>query len=356
VPFLAWGIGSIGKKLKSKSLYAQSKWADGVSQIEETLGGLRIIKAFIAEKKMEDRFVAVNNEYRNAAMRVAIRQSAAHPVSEFLGTCMIVIVLWFGGYLIFSGDSSIDASAFIYYLVILYTILQPIKDLSRAGYSIQKGMASMERINKIMDAENNIREPEKPVESDELKDKIELKNVCFSYNDSKEILHDVNITIEKGATISCVEYIGGLIGQATHTSPVVEDNIFNSGNIVVNNEGNTANNVYVGGVVGNTAVMISNADSYCSLESDVYTANIGWVTGSARVNGSVVAASCKIGGKTMGIDEKDETVKEIVIDGYNFKDYIYGSRNSTDWTGTSNYDGCSFLSEKPTPKTTTTEQ
>jgi ATP-binding cassette subfamily B protein/subfamily B ATP-binding cassette protein MsbA len=213
VPFLAWGIGSIGKKLKSKSLYAQSKWADGVSQIEETLGGLRIIKAFIAEKKMEDRFVAVNNEYRNAAMRVAIRQSAAHPVSEFLGTCMIVIVLWFGGYLIFSGDSSIDASAFIYYLVILYTILQPIKDLSRAGYSIQKGMASMERINKIMDAENNIREPEKPVESDELKDKIELKNVCFSYNDSKEILHDVNITIEKGKTIALVGQSGS--GKST---------------------------------------------------------------------------------------------------------------------------------------------
>ena len=213
VPFLAWGIGSIGKKLKSKSLYAQSKWADGVSQIEETLGGLRIIKAFIAEKKMEDRFVAVNNEYRNAAMRVAIRQSAAHPVSEFLGTCMIVIVLWFGGYLIFSGDSSIDASAFIYYLVILYTILQPIKDLSRAGYSIQKGMASMERINKIMDAENNIREPENPVETDELKDKIELKNVCFSYNDSKEILHDVNITIEKGKTIALVGQSGS--GKST---------------------------------------------------------------------------------------------------------------------------------------------
>lgn len=213
VPFLAWGIGSIGKKLKSKSLFAQSKWADGVSQIEETLGGLRIIKAFIAEKKMEDRFVAVNNEYRNAAMRVAIRQSAAHPVSEFLGTCMIVIVLWFGGYLIFSGDSSIDASAFIYYLVILYTILQPIKDLSKAGYSIQKGMASMERINKIMDAENNIREPENPVESDELKDKIELKNVCFSYNDSKEILHDVNITIEKGKTIALVGQSGS--GKST---------------------------------------------------------------------------------------------------------------------------------------------
>ena len=213
VPFLAWGIGSIGKKLKSRSLQAQSKWSDGVSQFEETLGGLRIIKAFIAEKKMEDRFVAVNNEYRNAAMRVAIRQSAAHPVSEFLGTCMIVIVLWFGGYLIFSGDSSIDASAFIYYLVILYTILQPIKDLSKAGYSIQKGMASMERINKIMNAENNIREPENPVQADNLNEKIEVKNVCFSYNESKEILHDVSITIEKGKTIALVGQSGS--GKST---------------------------------------------------------------------------------------------------------------------------------------------
>ena len=139
VPLLAGGIGRIGKKLKQRSLYAQSKWSDGISQIEETLGGLRIIKAFIAEKKMSDRFMAVNNEFRNASMRVAIRQSAAHPVSEFLGTCMIVVVLWFGGYLIFAGSSPIDASGFIYYLVILYTTLQPIKDLSKAGYSIQKG-------------------------------------------------------------------------------------------------------------------------------------------------------------------------------------------------------------------------
>ena len=149
VPFMALGIGRIGKQLKAKSLYAQSKWSDGISQIEETLGGLRIIKAFIAEKKMDKRFEKVNNEFRNASLRVAIRQAAAHPVSEFLGTCMIVVVLWFGGYLIFSGNSPIDASTFIYYLVILYTILQPLKDLSKAGYSIQKGMASMERINKI---------------------------------------------------------------------------------------------------------------------------------------------------------------------------------------------------------------
>lgn len=231
VPFLAWGIGSVGKKLKRKSLYAQSKWSDGISQIEETLGGLRIIKAFIAEKKMEDRFTAVNNEYRDAAMRVAIRQSAAHPVSEFLGTCMIVVVLWFGGYLIFSGDTSINASSFIYYLVILYTILQPIKDLSKAGYSIQKGMASMERINKIMAAENNIRETENPKHIESLNDEIELKNVCFSYNDTKEVLHNVNIKIEKGKTIALVGQSGS--GKSTLVDLIPRYHDINSGEILI---------------------------------------------------------------------------------------------------------------------------
>ena len=231
VPFLAWGIGSVGKKLKRKSLYAQSKWSDGISQIEETLGGLRIIKAFIAEKKMEDRFTAVNNEYRDAAMRVAIRQSAAHPVSEVLGTCMIVVVLWFGGYLIFSGDTSINASSFIYYLVILYTILQPIKDLSKAGYSIQKGMASMERINKIMAAENNIRETENPKHIESLNDEIELKNVCFSYNDTKEVLHDVNIKIEKGKTIALVGQSGS--GKSTLVDLIPRYHDINSGEILI---------------------------------------------------------------------------------------------------------------------------
>ena len=231
VPFLAWGIGSVGKKLKRKSLYAQSKWSDGISQIEETLGGLRIIKAFIAEKKMEDRFTAVNNEYRDAAMRVAIRQSAAHPVSEFLGTCMIVVVLWFGGYLIFSGDTSINASSFIYYLVILYTILQPIKDLSKAGYSIQKGMASMERINKIMAAENNIRETETPKRIDNLNEGIELKNVSFSYNETKEILHNVNITIEKGKTIALVGQSGS--GKSTLVDLIPRYHDISNGEILI---------------------------------------------------------------------------------------------------------------------------
>lgn len=213
VPFLAIGIGRIGKKLKSKSLYVQQKWSEGFSQIEETLGGLRIIKAFIAEKKMADRFVAVNNEFRRADMMVSIRQSAAHPVSEFLGTVMIIIVLWFGGFLIFSGKSSFDASTFIFFLVILYSILQPIKDLSKAGYSIQKGMASMERINKILNAENNIHEKSDAVEITDLKSDIVLNHVNFSYNDTREVLHDINVTVRKGQTIALVGQSGS--GKST---------------------------------------------------------------------------------------------------------------------------------------------
>lgn len=213
VPILAGGIGRIGKKLKSNSLFAQSKWSDGISQIEETLGGLRIIKAFIAEKKMENRFTKVNNEYRSAALKVAIRQSAAHPVSEFLGTCMITLVLWFGGYLIFSGNSSIEASDFIYYLVMLYSTLQPIKDLSKAGYSIQKGLASMERINKILDAENNIKELPSPVEIKSFDDSIELNGVNFAYTEGRQVLSDINISIKKGQTIALVGQSGS--GKST---------------------------------------------------------------------------------------------------------------------------------------------
>ena len=234
VPLLAGGIGRIGKKLKQNSLYAQSKWSDGISQIEETLGGLRIIKAFIAEKKMEDRFTAVNNEFRNASMKVAIRQSAAHPVSEFLGTCMIVIVLWFGGYLIFSGSSPIDASGFIYYLVILYTTLQPIKDLSKAGYSIQKGLASLERINKILNAENNIKEVSDPKQIDALTDSIQLEHVHFSYNEGHEILHDINLTIKKGQTIALVGQSGS--GKSTLVDLIPRYHDVTSGTIKIDGE------------------------------------------------------------------------------------------------------------------------
>ncbi len=213
VPLLAWGIGSVGKKLKARSLLMQSRLSDSMSQIEETLGGLRIIKAFIAEGKMMKRFVRVNNEYRDIANRVAIRQSAAHPVSEFLGTVMIVIVLWFGGLLIFSGQSSIDANMFIYYLVILYTTLQPIKDLSKAGYAIQKGMASMERINKILSAENPIHEVARPTDIESLREGIRLEHVSFAYTEGRTVLHDVCLSIPRGRTIALVGQSGS--GKST---------------------------------------------------------------------------------------------------------------------------------------------
>ncbi len=234
VPFMAMGIGRIGKKLKQKSLFAQSKWSDGISQIEETLGGLRIIKAFIAERKMDKRFEKVNNEFRNASMRVAIRQSAAHPVSEFLGTCMIVVVLWFGGYLIFSGHSPIDASTFIYYLVILYTILQPLKDLSKAGYSIQKGMASMERINKILNAENNIKETDNPITISQLNDRIELRHVSFSYNESKQVLSDINLIVPKGQTIALVGQSGS--GKSTLVDLIPRYHDVSGGQILIDGQ------------------------------------------------------------------------------------------------------------------------
>lgn len=213
VPLLAWGIGSVGRRLKARSLLMQSRLSDSMSQIEETLGGLRIIKAFIAEKKMMRRFTAVNDDYRRIATRVAMRQSAAHPVSEFLGTVMIAIVLWFGGWLIFTGASSIDANLFIYYLVILYTTLQPVKDLSKAGYAIQKGMASMERIEKILHAENPIKEVEHPVQIAGLKRKICFHDVSFCYQDDREVLSHINLTIPVGRSIALVGQSGS--GKST---------------------------------------------------------------------------------------------------------------------------------------------
>ena len=213
VPLLAWGIGSVGKQLKAGSLQMQARLSDSISQIEETLGGLRIIKAFIAEKKMKQRFDSVNDEYRRLSCRVAVRQSAAHPVSEFLGTVMIVIVLWFGGWLIFSGKGSIDANVFIYYLVILYSTLQPIKDLSKASYAIQKGLASMERINRILGAENPIRQAPDAQPIEGLADSIQLSGVSFSYSADREVLHDITLSVQKGQTVALVGQSGS--GKST---------------------------------------------------------------------------------------------------------------------------------------------
>lgn len=234
VPVLAFAIGRIGKTLKASSILQQTKLSDSMSQFEETLGGLRIIKAFIAEGKMQERFEKVNNEFRDIANRVAIRQSAAHPVSEFLGTVMIVIVLWFGGYLIFSGKSNLEGGVFIYYLTILYSILQPLKDISKAGYSVQKGLASMERINKILSAENNIREIPNPKNINELKSNIELKNVSFSYDGSKEILHDISLNVKKGETIAIVGQSGS--GKSTLVDLIPRFHDVTSGEIAIDGE------------------------------------------------------------------------------------------------------------------------
>ena len=213
VPLMAWGMSAIGKKLKSKSLEAQRKWSDTLTQLDETLGGLRIIKAFIAENKMKDKFKGTCNEYRNAVMKVATRQASAHPVSEFLGSCMIMIVLWFGGMLILSDNSPIDAPTFIFYMVILYSVLAPLKEFSRAGYTIPQGLASVERVDKILKAENNIKDPATPTPLDSFKDKIQFKGVGFSYEEDKKILMDINMEIPKGKMIALVGQSGS--GKST---------------------------------------------------------------------------------------------------------------------------------------------
>lgn len=213
IPVLGWIMGSIGRKLKAKSLVAQQKLGETTSQMEETLGGLRIIKAFIAEKKMSARFMKCSNELRTATMRVTMRQALAHPVSEFLGTAVIVIVLWFGGTLILGENSPISAAEFIYYLTILYSIINPLKELSKASYNIPRGLASMERIDAILNAENPIVDGEKGVEIPEMQEGIEYKNLTFSYDGERNVLKNINLKIQKGKTVALVGQSGS--GKST---------------------------------------------------------------------------------------------------------------------------------------------
>lgn len=268
VPILAVAIGKIGKSLKASSILQQTKLSDSISQFEETLGGLRIIKAFIAEKKMQERFEKVNEEFRDIANKVAIRQSAAHPVSEFLGTVMIVIVLWFGGYLIFSGQSNLDGGVFIYYLVILYSTLQPLKDISKAGYAVQKGLASMERINKILGAENNIKEIANPIEAENLNDCIELKDVSFSYDGSREILHNINLNVKKGETIALVGQSGS--GKSTLVDLIPRFHDVTSGEIDI--DGKDIRNMSLQSLRG----LIGNVNQEAILFNDTIFNNIAF--------------------------------------------------------------------------------
>ena len=213
VPTLGWVMGAIGRKLKAKSAVAQQKLGETTSQIEETLGGLRIIKAFLAEKKMSARFMKCCNELRSATIKVTTRQASAHPVSETLGTVLIVIVLWFGGTLILGEKSPISAASFIYYLTILYSVINPLKDLSKASYNIPRGLASMERIDAILNAENPITDSEKNVVIEEMTEGIEYKNITFSYDGERNVLKNINLKIPKGKTIALVGQSGS--GKST---------------------------------------------------------------------------------------------------------------------------------------------
>ena len=204
-PLMLWVMGKIGRRLKEQSLEAQALWSDTMSQVEETLGGLRVVKAFLAERRMGRRFDAVTEAMKVKNTRVATRQALAHPVSECLGTIMIAIVLWFGGTLILKDNAPIDAPTFIFFLVILYSVIQPIKDLSKAAYGIPKGMASMERINRILDTVNPIREAENPLPLDGFREGISFKGVGFSYDEGgRKVLEGIDLEIPKGRTVAIV--------------------------------------------------------------------------------------------------------------------------------------------------------
>ncbi len=222
VPVFGWFMGFVGRKLKQSSMTAQGLWSDTMSQVEETLGGLRVIKAFCAEEIMDKRFDKINSQYRDDIMRVNIRQQLAHPMSEFLGTVMIVVVLWFGGTLVLGQYPVISGPTFIYYLVILYSIINPLKEFSRASYNIPKGLASMERVDKILKAEVSIQNPEHPIHLDTFAHQIEFRHVSFAYADEKEsdgrpalhwVLKDINLIIPKGKTVALVGQSGS--GKST---------------------------------------------------------------------------------------------------------------------------------------------
>lgn len=282
VPGMGWVMGKVGKKLKRQSLEAQGKWSDTMTQLEETLGGLRIIKAFIAEQKMIDRFTQCSNELRDATNRVATRQALAHPMSEFLGTLLIVLVLWFGGSLILGEQSSIDAPTFIFYMVILYSVINPLKEFSKAGYNIPKGLASMERVDKILKAENPIKEIANPKILDNLNDKIELKNISFSYDGTRQVLKNINITIPKGKTIALVGQSGS--GKSTLVDLLPRYHDIQEGEILI--DGINIKELRI----ANLRSLIGNVNQEAILFNDSFFNNIAFGVENATLEQVIAAA------------------------------------------------------------------
>lgn len=281
-PLAGYVMGAISRKLKSQSMKVQNLWGEILTQLDETLGGLRIIKAFIAEKRMLCRFTDINDEYRRNVNSMAIRQSSAHPMSEFLGTIIIVIVLFFGGWLILSGSHLIDASTFIFFMVILYSVINPIKELSKASYQIPLGLASMDRIDWILNADNPIKELESPEEIHDFKDAVEMKGVCFSYVKGREVLHDINFTVEKGKTIALVGQSGS--GKSTLVDLVPRYHDVSAGEVLI--DGKNIKDVRI----RDLRSLIGNVNQEAILFNDTFYNNITFGVENATMDQVMEAA------------------------------------------------------------------
>ncbi len=281
-PLAGWIMGSVSRKLKSQSATVQGRWGDMLAQLDETLGGLRIIKAFIAERKMLQRFTDINNQYRNEASAMTIRQSAAHPMSEFLGTVIIVVVLWFGGHLILSESNLIDASTFIFFMVILYSVINPLKELSKATYQIPVGLASMDRIDFILKAENPIKEPQNPKPLPSFEKEIELRDVSFSYNDSHDVLKHINLKVPKGKTIALVGQSGS--GKSTLVDLVPRYHDVKSGAVLI--DGKNIKDVKI----SELRTLIGNVNQEAILFNDTFYNNITFGVENATMEQVIEAA------------------------------------------------------------------
>ncbi len=281
-PLAGWVMGKVSRKLKSQSATVQGRWGDMLAQLDETLGGLRIIKAFIAEHKMMKRFVNINESYRNDVCSMAMRQSAAHPMSEFLGTIIIVVVLWFGGYLILSASNLIDAPTFIFFMVILYSVINPLKDLSKATYQIPVGLASMDRIDFILKAENPIKEPEQPQPMPSFEEEIELRNVSFSYTEGRPVLKNINLKVPKGKTIALVGQSGS--GKSTLVDLIPRYHDVKDGEVLI--DGKNIKSVRI----SELRALIGNVNQEAILFNDTFYNNITFGVENATMEQVIEAA------------------------------------------------------------------
>ena len=281
-PVAGWFMGIVGRKLKRQSESVQRQWGSIMAQLDETLGGLRIIKAFIAEKKMEKRFLQINNSYRKDMNAMVIRQGAAHPMSEFLGTIILTVVLWFGGALILNDSNLIDASTFIFYMVILYSVINPLKEFSRAAYQIPQGLASMDRIDFILKAHNPIKEPEPPQPMTAFEKEIELRDVSFSYTEGKDVLKHINLTVPKGKTIALVGQSGS--GKSTLVDLIPRFHDVKKGEVLI--DGNNIKCLRI----SDLRSIIGNVNQEAILFNDTFYNNITFGVENASMEQVIEAA------------------------------------------------------------------